>query len=145
MVQFEKLQITKITPGEITKRVQDTCLHSPLLITACRYHAQSNWRVFYNFIDQYSVSGQFSEGYSIAVCMIMLLSNYPCLIFLILQLFIMLYFRKSVSSMDNITVLGENEVPKCRGENFAMVYVNYFTMQKYPSYKCGLSFSELCI
>ncbi len=45
------------------------------VITAKQYHACSNWRQPY--WSDCTVSGQFSEGYSIAACMAMLLSNYP--------------------------------------------------------------------
>ena len=56
---------TKITLEEITKRL---------------YHT---YRPIIDRIDHCTVPGQFSEGYSIAACIAMLLSNYPRVKFLI--------------------------------------------------------------
>ncbi len=48
----------------------------PYCITTPLYHAHSCWHGIFNPIDHCTMPGQFSEEYSIAVCMAMLLSNY---------------------------------------------------------------------
>ena len=86
MTESDKLQITKITPGEITKR-----FHMPVI----------------DFIDHCTVAGQFEESYSIMACMAMLLQNYPRVIFFSFATFHCAISQKSALNVDNMVSGGK--------------------------------------
>ncbi len=133
--QSEKLQISKITSEEITKHFHNTCLYLAQLITAPLYRTHSNISI--DSIDHCTVTGQFSDGYSTAMCMAMLFSNYPHVIFFICNFSICVIFTNLCQTW---TIYGQYR--KMRSVWIMLPY-NYQIWKYDPSYKYGLSFLRL--
>ena len=102
---YNKLQITNITRGEITKR--NTCSKWTLLITAPRYRARLNWRGLFNPIDhsQCPVNSEVIQLRRACQCRSLLLSLRYKFHLQLLNLFTISH--TSVSNVVNLWSLGE--------------------------------------